>query len=144
MTLAATGLPLPFRWRSQLLEVVRRSIWLRAFLAAWTFWFTAALLEAPGVHACGVHGGSGGHHAAAPGATEHSHHASGPGAPAESATCTCLGHCCGVSQVIARTDNSIAAIGLLRSVDPDFAAPIAAPVVRRPYDRPFANGPPVA
>src|SRR6266550_4179177 len=65
-------------------SVVRRSVHVRVLLAIWGIWFTAALSEAPGLHACPVHGG----HAAHAGPAEHLAHAdhSAHGSPSSAPT----------------------------------------------------------
>jgi hypothetical protein len=119
----------------------------RVLFALWGVWFTAAVLEVPGLHACGVHAASGQHHAPAAASHEHSHGAPAPSsseAPADAADCTCLGHCCGVSPVEARVDAAPAAAEVAIDTDASFVGCDLPPVIRRPFDRPFANGPPVA
>jgi hypothetical protein len=130
--------------------VVRYPAWVRAPIALCGLWLTAALTEAPGLHACAVHDG----HAATPVVTGHGDHAAhmahGSSAPMQmpadhshhSTSCTCLGLCCCAGPV-ATPSSSIELAG-----DIVVAAPVAPragstdPVVLRAYSLPFANGPP--
>src|SRR5437764_497719 len=75
--------PAAWVWRTAapacVLLVVRRPVWVRALLGVWGLWFTAALSEAPGVHACAVHGTPAAHNA-------HDSHQSHAGHTAHAAT----------------------------------------------------------
>jgi hypothetical protein len=108
---------------------------LRIVTAIWGFWFAAAFLELPGVHACAVHAAS---HAQA---HQHEHHGA-PSHDGKQQQCTCLGHCCGTTPaVLSATVRSAEA-----TETPCEAVVFHAPslhVVERPHARPFANGPPV-
>jgi len=128
-------------------------MWFRALIAIWGIWFTAALIEAPGIHACAVHSSVGAHgHAHSASATpmqmgshgDHHHAAPRDEHGDRSPGCTCLGLCCFATHLVVGE----------RSIDVTVRATIAtalpaivddtAPAVSRPYARPFANGPPAA
>jgi hypothetical protein len=133
-------------------STVQRPVWFRALIAIWGFWFTAALIEAPGIHACAVHssGGAHGHVHSAPaapmqmGSHGERHDAASPDAPGDrSSTCTCLGLCCFAPHFVGERSTSLAVPATIATVLA--AAPIdTAPAVSRPHARPFANGPPAA
>lgn len=127
--------------------LVRRLAWVRALIAVWGLWFTAALSEAPGIHACAVHGDHAGH-VAGVGHAGHMVHGSGTSAPADShrapATCTCLGHCCCVAPVGAPATSIELPDSIVRVAVTAPLTKLAAPVVLRAHSLPFANGPPRA
>jgi hypothetical protein len=127
---------------------VRRPVWFRALIAIWGLWFTAALSEAPGLHACSVHDSHAAHSEhVAHGVT--SLHDSGTTAPVDqshhrSTDCTCLGTCCCAAPAGIPT-RSIelpdAVVVVEAAVD---YADATSPIVQRAHSHPFANGPPVA
>ena len=135
-------------------STVRRSAWFRTLVGIWGLWFSAALLEAPGVHACAVHSGASAHGHAHAGHTmpmpmaSHAadHQASSTTHPSNesSPACTCLGLCCGASPVLVRAH----AITIVVRTTIATASPIpvadAARAITRPRVQPFANGPPAA
>ena len=132
---------------------VRRPVWFRALIAIWGLWFTAALIEAPGIHACAVHSS----------VSAHGHGHSSPAAPMQmashgdrhdaasrdeprnqSSSCTCLGLCCGTTHVaVVERPIDLAMRATIASSSPAVVVD-AAPAVSRPYARPYANGPPVS
>jgi len=115
---------------------VRRPAWFRALIAVWGIWFTAALSEAPGAHACAVHGKHSAH--AAP-AHDHADHHGDREAPA---ACTCLGLCCCASPVGAPAVSlGLADDILVVAADAQFPQ-VASAAIRRAHSLPFANGPP--
>lgn len=130
-------------------SVVKRPAWVRALLAIWGLWFTTALSEAPGVHACPVHGG----HAAHASAVEHVGHSASMGhgshssAPSDRsrhspADCTCLGLCC-CAPAVAAPAPSVQLVGeVFVSAPVARYGEVASPVIDRAYSHPFANGPP--
>ena len=134
--------------------VVRRPVWLRALIAVWGLWFTAAVSEAPGLHVCAVHAGhaaSGalGAHAGHSGHDAHASHRPGASAPDESsrhqsADCTCLGLCCCAASAAPpvgpiELPSDFVVAGCITSFHD-----VATLVVRRDHAQPFANGPPSA
>jgi hypothetical protein len=109
-------------------------------------WFNAALLEAPGVHACAVHSavaGTADTHGSAdmPMEAHSGHHASSP-SKEHAAACSCLGVCCGVSPFISSDEAPDIAAHYAALAPRRIGHVVAAPTVDRPFDRPFANGPP--
>jgi len=125
---------------------VRHPFWLRALIALWAVWFNAALLEAPGVHACQVHSAAAvTSHAHGPAgmpmAAHGGHHASSPSKD-DGAACSCLGVCCGVSPFISSDEAPDIAAHYAALAPRRIGHFVAAPSVDRPFARPFANGPP--
>lgn len=125
-----------------------RPLWLRLFVGLWAVWFNAALLEAPGVHACAVHSGApaASHaHGSAEVPMQHQHGAHDASAPAsdkDACACTCLGMCCGVSPFVGTDKTPTIVEHYAMLLERRIGQDVAAPNVERPYDRPFANGPP--
>jgi hypothetical protein len=118
---------------------------MRFFTAIWGFWFAAAFLELPVLHACPVHGGVAAVATDEAAAGEHAHHHGAPAsdAPADGKQCSCLSHCCGVSPVAIAPRTAAFETSLLDAERCTTAATVAV-VTARPHERPFANGPPVA
>jgi hypothetical protein len=109
-------------------------------------WFNAALLEAPGVHACQVHSATAAtahSHGSStmPMSTHGGHHASQP-AKDDGAACSCLGVCCGVSPFIGSGEAPDIAAHYAALAPRRIGHVVVAPSVDRPFARPFANGPP--
>jgi hypothetical protein len=127
--------------------LVRPPAWIRALIAIWGLWFTAALSEAPGIHTCAVHGDHAGH-AAGAGHAGHMVHGSAPSAPADSqrapATCTCLGLCCCVAPVAEPAASIDLPESIVRVAVTAPVGSLAISVVLRAHSLPFANGPPRA
>ncbi|HEY4133353.1 MAG TPA: hypothetical protein VGM50_22230 [Gemmatimonadaceae bacterium] len=124
-----------------------RSVWVRLFVGLWAVWFNAALLEAPGVHTCAVHSGVAGasHSHAAAGAPMRGHavhDASMPSPKDDACACTCLGMCCGVSPFVPTQNVPTIAEHYATLFERRIGRDVVAPHVDRPFDRPFANGPP--
>jgi hypothetical protein len=131
--------------------IVRRPAWLRLFIGLWGLWFNAALLEAPGVHACAVHSNvaTAGHHH---GSVEmpmpmpsHSGHeqASSSHSPNDSAPqCSCLSACCGVAAFVVGRAPAAPSASYSVSSPARIGVVAGAPTIERPHERPFANGPP--
>jgi hypothetical protein len=133
---------------------VRRTPWFRAFVAIWCLWFTAAFTDAAGMHTCAMHGIG----AVASASDAHAgHDMGGMATPAEQGaseqanskapshghtTCTCLGTgcCTGAVATPARATRALA-ITSVRIVVAEFRD-VVAPDFSRPYELPFANGPP--
>ena len=126
-------------------------MWFRALLSIWALWLSAALSEAPGLHACPVHGG----HAAHTAAVEHSGHmgqmahGTQSSAPTDQshhdpATCTCIGMCCCAATVAAPASSIELADAIVVDTPAAQYTDVASPVVQRAYSHPFANGPPTA
>ena len=134
-------------------SIVRRPVWFRALVAIWGLWFTAALIEAPGIHACAVHSSVSAHghgHAASTApmqmASHADHHDAAPSdEPSDgSSSCTCLGLCCATTHVaVAARPVELPVLATIAAASPAVGLD-AAPAVSRPYARPFANGPPAA
>jgi len=125
--------------------VVRRPLWFRALLSFWGLWLCAALSEAPGLHACPVHGEHSAH-ASHAGHMAHGSPASVPGDKSHhgSANCTCLGSCCCAAPVATPASSIELAGAILVDVPPARRPHVERPVVHRAYSLPFANGPPAA
>jgi hypothetical protein len=134
--------------------IVHRPVWFRALISIWGLWLSAALSEAPGLHACPVHGGHGAH-AAQTAALEHSGHmghmahGSQPSAPTDQshhdpAGCTCLGLCCCAATVATPASSIELADAIVVDTPQVRHADVTSPVVQRAYSLPFANGPPTA
>lgn len=123
-----------------------RPLWLKVLIGLWAVWFNAALLEAPGVHACAVHSGAGamahGGHTADMAMTGHDGHAAT--APSHETThqCSCLGVCCSVTPATVPSTSWRIVAHYAAPAPAQLGAFIAAPVRDRPHERPFANGPP--
>ena len=118
---------------------MRPTVLLRALTAIWSFWFAAAFLELPVVHACAVHG-------AAAGATaeHHAHHHGSSSQPNQKGQqCTCLSQCSGSSPAVLATSSVVVSPSTVE-VDRVEHRAVSVIVVARPHARPFANGPPVA
>jgi len=127
---------------------MRRSVTMRVLLAFWGLWFAGTFLELPGFHACPVHAGAV-PSSEAPAAVTHDHghaasHESQPQSSHHGDSCTCLAHCCGLSPVAVAEFGGIATEQVLLRSAVVVTTDAPAPLVRRAYDRPFANGPPVA
>ena len=123
--------------------VVRRPVWFRALVSVWGFWLSAALSEAPGLHACPVHG----EHVAHAGHAGHAAHGSQSSVPADQshhspASCTCLGSCCCAAPVAAPASPIELADEIIVAIPVAEYASVASPVIHRAYSLPFANGPP--
>lgn len=134
--------------------VVHRPAWFRAILSIWAIWLSAALAEAPGFHACPVHGGHAAH-AGNTGVGEHLSHAAhmAHGSPSSAptdqshhdpASCTCLGLCCCAATVAAPASSIELADAILVDSPAVRYGNVASPLVHRAYSIPFANGPPTA
>lgn len=123
-------------------------MWFRAVIGIWSLWFTAALVEAPGVHECAVHSGAVAH-AAMP-AMDMASHTNGDGTEPShspdsgSCPCTCLGLCCGATPVVAPTYSLDFASRTTIATALRIAFIASVPGISRRYARPFANGPPAA
>jgi hypothetical protein len=136
---------------------VRRPVWFRALIAMWGLWFTAALSEAPGLHACSVHAVHAGHATHSEDDTHGAQLAGSVVSPDDSASpapvdqshhrptdCTCLGTCCCAAPAAVPTRSvKLPNVVVVAERAVDFAD-AASPIVQRAYSRPFANGPPVA
>lgn len=119
---------------------MRRTVLLRALTAIWSFWFAAAFLELPVVHACAVHGtaagATAGHHA--------HHHGSSSSQPNQKGPqCTCLSQCSGSSPAVLATSPLVASTSTIE-VDRVEHRALSVILVARAHAQPFANGPPVA
>ena len=117
---------------------MRRTVLLRALTAIWSFWFAAAFLELPVVHACAVHG-------TAAGATagHHAHHHGSSQPNQKGPQCTCLSQCSGSSPAVLATPSVVVSSSTVE-VDRVEHRVLSVIVVARPHAQPFANGPPVA
>jgi hypothetical protein len=145
--------------------MIRRSRWVRPFVALFAVWFAFGLGDPGMLHSCPMHGDHGG---AAPASASAGHdgHAMGMhgmramhGSAAESASqppagspqqdahggCTCIGNCCAAS--VAAPLRTAAALYVPASVA-EVRQPLAAPRNDAPASAdtrlPFANGPPIA
>ena len=146
---------------------MHRPAWLRLLIAVWALWFTTAVVEPAGLFACAMHGTvapaasataseQASHRATAEMHAQHSvgsrHTMVATDAVQASATdthsqqqhdcCTCLGHCCQSIPVGAPTTVVTLALILERDAALSAIAITTRAVTRRPYDQPFANGPP--
>ncbi len=148
---------------------MHRPFWLRALIAVWGLWFTTSVVEPAGLFACEMHSGIGGHAAmssaptgtAASAATthgaampmDHAQHGSAAApsvssdptpAPSHHACCTCLGHCCETAPVAAPAPPVTLAALIERENHVASITIATRGVTRRPYELPFANGPPLS
>lgn len=150
---------------------MHRPFWLRALIAVWGLWFTTSVVEPAGLFACEMHGGIGGHaamaapsvaSASAAGMThgtampmDHVQHvsatttqaaASDASTPSQNhhACCTCLGHCCQTAPVAAPETTATLAALIERASDVAIVTVATRGITRRPYELPFANGPPLS
>jgi len=113
-------------------------------------WFNAALLEAPGVHACAVHSGvassvapsAHGHASATMVMQGHGAHEAPAPSSDNACACTCLGTCCGVSPFVSSAPPISIAAHYASIAARRIGQRVVAPSVDRPHARPFANGPP--
>jgi hypothetical protein len=148
---------------------MHRPAWLRLLIAVWGLWFTTTVVEPAGLLACEMHSGLRSHAASAQPVATHGmsgdmaamHHAAAMAdmpsttavndvAPASSpkpthhACCTCLGSCCQAPPV-ATPVATLALAPLLERASSAAAVTVATrAVTRRPFDLPFANGPPAS
>lgn len=146
---------------------MHRPAWLRLLIAVWGLWFATSVVEPAGLFACEMHGApvhrpaAAAHDLSAAQNAAPGHHADhvSPAAPAghraaaaaksdaplpqQHSCCTCLGHCCQSAPVA--VSSPAVMLGHLAERDADIAAItlVSRAVTRRPYDLPFANGPPV-
>ena len=140
--------------------MIRRSRWVRPFVALFALWFSFGLGDPGMLHSCPMHGAQGG---AAPASAVagadmqgmhgmHSMHAESasqtPGGTSQHdahGVCTCIGNCCAASA--AAPLRTAAALSVPASV-PEVRQPLAAPSNDAPASAdtrlPFANGPPIA
>ena len=130
-------------------SLVRRPIWFRVLVAVWGLWFMAAFTDvadsACPMHgtnavamAAGTHDAHAGHHMG----TQVDAHAPSHAPDQQHTTCTCLGvGCCGASVAAPTQATDVLAFVGVR-VPVAAYRDIAAPVVARPHELPFANGPP--
>jgi hypothetical protein len=108
---------------------------LRVLTAVWSFWFAAAFLELPAVHACAVHGAAAGQSA------QHAHHHGAP--QSKGPQCTCLSNCCSSTPAVITAAAVAVESSTIELPLVVFSAPLVV-VTARPHANPFANGPPVA
>jgi hypothetical protein len=141
-----------------------RSPLSRAATAAFAAWFALVAIDAPGVHACGMHDAPGGEHEhrqhpastheRAPleeiphEAAHHVHDSAAAETPTDHAPsddtrqCLCLGDCAGAVAVVvpAQTLELVSSTHSTRVERPEVAA---APIVRADLSLPFATAPPM-
>jgi len=124
---------------------VERSPWFRLLIGLWAVWFNAALLEAPGIHACAVHSRAATHGVAPVQMESHAHAMpdASPNMPNnEDCACTRLGVCCSAAAILPSGSAPIVVAHYTALVTRRLGNAVAAPNVARAHARPFVNGPP--
>lgn len=135
------------RQRVAIVCIVRRPLWTRLLIGLWAVWFTAALIEAPGIRMCAMHSGAaatGSAHASADMPMQsHMQHEHSPAPSKDPAgCCTCLGLCCVLPTLLPKEAAPTIVAHYAAIAPRRIESTVVAPYLERPYQRPFANGPP--
>lgn len=142
--------PMPHWQTRQLVAIVcivRRPLWTRLLIGLWAIWFTASLIEAPGIRMCAMHSGvaaaSHTHASAEMPMQSHMQHGQPPAPGKDPAgCCTCLGLCCVLPTLLPKEAAPTIVAHYAAIAPRRIESTVVAPHLERSYERPFANGPP--